>query len=142
MKITVSPGPGGSDAKDFVGILIKMYEGWATRNGYASQLTGDGIVINADGSLLPNESGTHRLTRYSPHDPQHRRTTCFAYVQVIGQSRFNDDVLRTYIIDPYQSVTDRRTNAVVVDVDSVLAGDFTDLCEQYVKPVAAPLEPQ
>jgi peptide chain release factor 2 len=90
------------DAQDFAEMLLRMYQRWAERRGFSTELESatDGteagissatMVVrgrNAYG-LLRSEHGVHRLVRISPFDNNARRQTSFASVKV---TPFLDDV--------------------------------------------------
>jgi peptide chain release factor 2 len=93
--IDVNSGAGGVDAQDFAEMLLRMYQRWAERRGFDTELESatDGteagissatMVVrgrNAYG-LLRSEHGVHRLVRISPFDNNARRQTSFASVKV------------------------------------------------------------
>ena len=88
-------GAGGTEACDWVSMLLRMYERYAERNNYKveviDELPGEeaGIKkvtilikgLNAYG-YLKGERGVHRLVRISPFDSNKRRHTSFASVEV------------------------------------------------------------
>ena len=88
-------GAGGTEACDWVSMLLRMYERWCERNNYKveilDQLEGEeaGLKkvtllvkgLNAYG-YLKCERGIHRLVRISPFDSNKRRHTSFASVEV------------------------------------------------------------
>lgn len=91
-------GAGGTEAQDWVEMLLRMYMRWAEKRGYAVKtldyLSGDeaGVKsasilvagINAYG-FLKSEKGVHRLVRISPFDTSGRRHTSFASVDVMPE---------------------------------------------------------
>ncbi len=93
---TLHAGAGGTEAQDWVQMLLRMYLRWAERRGFRAdiidQLPGEeaglkSVTIevrgeNAFGFLRP-ERGVHRLVRISPFDASGRRHTSFASVEVI-----------------------------------------------------------
>lgn len=93
--VQINAKDGGVDAQDWTEVLLRMYQRWAERRGYAfevddiSQGTEAGI-LSAEFTirgryaygLMTSERGTHRLVRISPFDNQGRRQTSFALVQV------------------------------------------------------------
>ena len=107
--IDVNSGAGGVDAQDFAEMLLRMYQRWAERRGFDSELesatdgTEAGISSatmlvrgrNAYG-LLRSEHGVHRLVRISPFDNNNRRQTSFASVKV---TPYLDDVDNEIEID-------------------------------------------
>ncbi len=91
---TVHSGAGGTEANDWVQMLLRMYTRWAERHGYTVEiidlLEAEGgvksatIQVNGDYAYgyLKAESGVHRLVRISPFDSAARRHTSFASVFV------------------------------------------------------------
>jgi len=93
--ITISAGAGGTDAMDWVEMLLRMYLRWAERRGFAAKLLeaspGDeaglkSVAVLVEGEnaygVMGAEKGVHRLVRLSPFDSAHRRHTAFARVEV------------------------------------------------------------
>ena len=88
----------GTEAQDWVEMLLRMYLRWAEKKGYnvkiLDQLAGDeaGVKsatiliegLNAYG-FLKSEKGVHRLVRISPFDTTGRRHTSFASVDVLPE---------------------------------------------------------
>ena len=68
---------------------------------------------------LAGEDGWHRLVRYSPFDPQHRRQHSFV---LVGDSGRTVEV-RSYILDPYQLARNHLDGREVEDVHAVLSGE-------------------
>ena len=101
--LTLHPGAGGTESQDWVQMLYRMYQKWASSNGYSIKelefLEGDEAGIksvtflvigeNAYG-YLKGEMGVHRLIRISPFDSGGRRHTSFASVEVLPE--ITDDV--------------------------------------------------
>jgi len=93
--VSVHPGSGGAEAKDWAEMLLRMYLRWCERRGYQTEIidyqVGDEAGIdgasfmvtgqNAYGYLRA-EMGVHRLVRISPFDANARRHTSFAAVEV------------------------------------------------------------
>jgi len=115
----INAGAGGTEACDWVDMLLRMYLRWAERRGFkaeiASSLPGDvaglkNVTVIFEGrnayGYLRNERGVHRLVRISPFDANKRRHTTFAAVDVIpdlgdeAAIDINPDELR---IDTYRS---------------------------------------
>ena len=99
----INAGAGGTEACDWVDMLLRMYLRWAERRGYRTQilntLEGDvaglkNVTVLFEGhnayGHLKNERGVHRLVRISPFDANKRRHTSFAAVDVIPE--IEDDV--------------------------------------------------
>jgi peptide chain release factor 2 len=93
--VSIHPGTGGTDAKDWAEMLLRMYLRWCERHGYKTDIidyqVGDEAGIdgasftvqgaNAYGNLRA-EVGVHRLVRISPFDANARRQTSFAALEV------------------------------------------------------------
>ncbi len=105
----VHAGAGGTDAQDWAEMLLRMYQRWAERRGYAVELdeatagqeagllSATFIVTGRHAyGLLSTERGVHRLVRMSPFDSQHRRQTSFASLDVVP---FLEDVSDEVDID-------------------------------------------
>lgn len=101
--VTIRAGAGGTDAADWVAMLLRMYLKWAEGHGASTQLVeesaGDEAGLrsvtfflrgrNAYG-MLESERGVHRLVRISPFDQAHRRQTSFAEVDVVPEIEAGD----------------------------------------------------
>jgi peptide chain release factor 2 len=93
--VSVSPGAGGVEAKDWADMLLRMYLRWCERKGFKTEvidyepaeeagITGAAFTVagaNAYGYLRA-EMGVHRLVRISPFDANARRQTSFAAIEV------------------------------------------------------------
>lgn len=96
--VTLHAGAGGTEAQDWVQMLLRMYVRWAEKNNYKVEtldfLAGDEAGVksatllvagqNAYGYLRA-EKGVHRLVRISPFDASGRRHTSFAAVDVMPE---------------------------------------------------------
>ncbi|MCM1164932.1 MAG: peptide chain release factor 2 [Lachnospiraceae bacterium] len=96
--VSFHAGAGGTEAQDWVQMLIRMYTKWADSHGFKTEvldiLEGDTAGIksasihiegyNAYG-FLKSEHGVHRLVRISPFDSSARRQTSFASVEVMPE---------------------------------------------------------
>ncbi|NQS75418.1 MAG: peptide chain release factor 2 [Peptococcaceae bacterium] len=96
--VALHAGAGGTEAQDWVGMLLRMYGRWAERRRFKIEildmLPGDEAGVksatievlgaNAYGYLLA-EKGVHRLVRISPFDAAGRRHTSFASVDVLPE---------------------------------------------------------
>ena len=94
--IIIHPGAGGTESQDWAAMLLRMFERWAERRGFPTELldyqAGDEAGIK-DATLqidaeyaygyIKAESGVHRLVRISPYDAAARRHTSFASVSVL-----------------------------------------------------------
>jgi peptide chain release factor 2 len=92
--LTIHSGAGGTEACDWVSMLLRMYTRWAERHGYRSEIIDlqeaeggiKSVTLEITGEYaygyLKAESGVHRLVRISPFDASSRRHTSFASVFV------------------------------------------------------------
>ncbi len=109
--VTIKPGAGGTESSDWAGMLLRMYQHFAERQGFKVELLD---IVNNDAAagaidyaqmivrgeraygMLRVESGVHRLVRVSPFDSQNRRHTSFAAIEVMPEI---DDAIEV-AIDP------------------------------------------
>jgi peptide chain release factor 2 len=93
--VSIHPGTGGTDAKDWAEMLLRQYLRWCERRGYRTEIIDyqpgdeagiDGASFTVTGpnafGYLRAEMGVHRLVRISPFDGNARRQTSFAAVEV------------------------------------------------------------
>jgi peptide chain release factor 2 len=93
--VSINPGAGGTDAKDWAEMLLRMYLRWCEQRGYKTEVIDyqagdeagiDGAAFTVSGpnayGYLRAEKGVHRLVRISPFDSNDRRQTSFAAVDV------------------------------------------------------------
>jgi peptide chain release factor 2 len=103
--VAVQSGEGGTDAQDFTEMLLRMYQRWAERKGFATEILevspaeeagihSATLVIRGPYvyGLLKGETGNHRLIRMSPFDAAHRRQTSFAAVDVTPELDDNIEI--------------------------------------------------
>ncbi len=103
--LSIHAGAGGTEAHDWVEMLLRMYLRWAERRGYETeildQLPGEeagikSVTVAVNGpwayGYLKAEKGVHRLVRLSPFDAAHRRHTSFALVEVLPQVEDDTEV--------------------------------------------------
>jgi len=96
--LTLHAGAGGTEAQDWVQMLLRMYVRWGEKNGYQVEtmdlLAGDEAGVKSATILvsgtnaygyLKSEKGVHRLVRISPFDASGRRHTSFAAVDVMPE---------------------------------------------------------
>ncbi|MBR5922889.1 MAG: peptide chain release factor 2 [Clostridia bacterium] len=101
--LTFHSGAGGTEAMDWVSMLVRMYTRWCERHGFSVSmpdfLEGDEaglksatLLIEGENAYgyLKSESGVHRLVRVSPFDASGRRHTSFAAVEVMPE--ISDDI--------------------------------------------------
>ncbi|OQA61800.1 MAG: Peptide chain release factor 2 [bacterium ADurb.Bin270] len=99
----INAGAGGTEACDWVEILLRMYRRWADEKGYKTEIVdftlGDGagfrsVTMTVAGEFaygyLKAENGVHRLVRISPFDANKRRHTSFTSVFVLPE--VEDDI--------------------------------------------------
>lgn len=93
--LSINAGAGGTEAQDWVEMLLRMYTRWGERHDYKvaliDELPGEvagikSVTIEVAGDYaygyLKAENGVHRLVRISPFDSNSRRHTSFASVFV------------------------------------------------------------
>ena len=93
--VSINAGAGGTEAQDWVEMLLRMYLRWGEKTRYQTEiidiLSGEeaglkNVTFTVNGSYaygyLKAESGIHRLVRISPFDAGARRHTSFASVFV------------------------------------------------------------
>lgn len=117
--LTLHAGAGGTEAQDWVQMLLRMYTRWAEKKGFTIKIldyldgeeagiksvTFEVVGENAFG-FLKSEKGVHRLVRISPFDASGRRHTSFASLDVMPELsddieiNINPDDLR---VDTYRS---------------------------------------
>lgn len=96
--LEIHPGAGGTEANDWAGMLLRMYERFCEKNNYKYEIIdyqkGDeagvkSVTLKISGyypyGYFKGESGVHRLVRISPFDANKRRHTSFASVSVIPE---------------------------------------------------------
>ena len=96
--IEINSGAGGTEAQDWVEMLLRMYLRWADKRGFKAELIsanpGDeaglkSVTVRVEGQsafgYLRSERGVHRLVRISPFDSNARRHTSFASVFVMPE---------------------------------------------------------
>lgn len=101
--VSLHAGAGGTEAQDWVEMLLRMYTRWAERRNFSVEtldfLPGDdagvksaSILVSGENAYgyLKSEKGVHRLVRISPFDAAGRRHTSFGSVEVMPE--FNDEI--------------------------------------------------
>lgn len=102
--VSINAGAGGTEAQDWVEMLLRMYLRWAEKKEFETKiidiLTGEeaglkNVTFMVNGhyayGYLKAETGIHRLVRISPFDAGARRHTSFASVFVIPE--VSDDIV-------------------------------------------------
>ncbi|MCX8118717.1 MAG: peptide chain release factor 2 [Desulfobacterota bacterium] len=102
--VSINAGAGGTEAQDWVEMLLRMYLRWAESKKYRTEiidiLAGEeaglkNVTFTVTGryayGYLKAEVGIHRLVRISPFDAGARRHTSFASVFVIPE--IPDDIV-------------------------------------------------
>ena len=102
--LQINSGEGGTDAKDWASMLLRMYSRWAERHGMGTEVVD--LVHGEEAGLstatlhmqgeyaygyMKAEIGVHRLVRISPFDAGGRRQTSFASVFVTPE--MDDDIV-------------------------------------------------
>lgn len=117
--ITLHAGAGGTESCDWANMLYRMYQRWAEKKGYTTELIDflDGeeagfksVTLQINGlnayGHLKSERGVHRLVRMSPFNAAGKRQTSFVSCDVMPDIEedvdieINQDDLR---IDTYRS---------------------------------------
>lgn len=117
--LSIHAGAGGTEACDWVTMLLRMYSRWIERRNFTQEtiefLDGEDaglkrITLHVKGRFaygyLRSEIGIHRLVRISPFDSNARRHTSFAAVDVTPEIDddeeivINDNEIR---VDTYRS---------------------------------------
>lgn len=117
--LTFHAGAGGTEAQDWVSMLIRMYLRWAEQHGYGitmmDEQPGDEAGIKSATFLikgqnafgyLKSEKGVHRLVRISPFDANARRHTSFAAVDVMPEIDDTVDIhldMKDVRVDTYRA---------------------------------------
>ncbi len=104
--VSIHPGAGGTDAKDWAAMLMRMYLRWCEKRGYKTDIIDyqegdeagiDDVSFTVEGDAaygyLRSEIGVHRLVRMSPFNADHTRQTAFAAVEVTPDIEDNIDVV-------------------------------------------------
>ena len=103
--LTIHAGAGGTEAQDWVDMLLRMYLRWAEEKEFKTDildyLPGDeagvkSVTVMIKGhyayGYLRSEMGIHRLVRISPFDTGGRRHTSFASVFIFPELDDNIDI--------------------------------------------------
>lgn len=117
--LTLHAGAGGTESCDWASMLLRMYQRWADKRGFSTEILDylDGeeagvksvtIAINGINAYgyIKSEHGVHRLVRISPFNAAGKRQTSFVSCDVMPDIEedtgveVNEDDLR---IDTYRS---------------------------------------
>jgi peptide chain release factor 2 len=101
--ITFQAGAGGTEARDWSDMLMRMYVRWAERKGFKVQFFDvdygevagiNSAILKIEGpsafGYLKSEIGVHRLVRNSPYNADGKRQTSFAAVDVTPEFEAGD----------------------------------------------------
>jgi peptide chain release factor 2 len=101
--LAIHAGAGGTEAQDWVEMLLRLYLRWAEHHNFGTQIfavsSGDeagikSVSVRIGGEdaygLLRSEKGVHRLVRISPFDASNSRHTSFALVEVMPEAQDDD----------------------------------------------------
>ena len=101
--VAVNAGAGGTEAQDWVEMLLRLYLRWAESRGMKTQIVDElpgeeagikNVTFTVSGpyayGYLKSENGIHRMVRISPFDANARRHTSFASVSVLPE--IEDDI--------------------------------------------------
>ena len=103
--VTLHAGAGGTESCDWAGMLYRMYQKWADRHGFATEvldyLDGDeagikSVTFQVNGEnaygYLKSEKGVHRLVRISPFNAAGKRQTSFISCDVMPDIEEDVDI--------------------------------------------------
>ena len=100
--VSINAGAGGTDAQDWVEILLRMYSRWAENHSMKLVINDlsegeeagiKSVTFEIDSKYaygyLQHEKGTHRLVRISPFNANGKRQTSFAGIEVMPKIEEN-----------------------------------------------------
>ena len=103
--LKLNAGAGGTEAMDWCSMLYRMYQRWADKKGFTTEvldfLDGDeaglkSITLQVNGEnaygYLKSEKGVHRLVRISPFNAAGKRQTSFVSCDVMPDIEEDPDV--------------------------------------------------
>jgi peptide chain release factor 2 len=116
--VNIHPGTGGTDAKDWAEMVLRMMLRYCEKRGWKTEVIDfqagddagiDGASVSVSGpyayGFLRSEHGVHRLVRISPFDAAARRQTAFAAVEILPEV---DDDIKIEIKDDDLETTTMR----------------------------------
>ncbi|AKT42340.1 peptide chain release factor 2 [Chondromyces crocatus] len=116
--VSIHPGAGGTDAKDWASMLMRMYLRFCERRGYKTEILDfqegdeagiDAVTFSVTGDsaygYMRSENGVHRLVRMSPFNADHTRQTAFAAVEVTPDT---DDAIDIQVNEKDIEITTMR----------------------------------
>jgi peptide chain release factor 2 len=96
--VSLHAGAGGTDATDWVAMLLRMVSRFAEQQGLAVDIIDESrgeeagyksVTVTVRGryayGFLRSEAGVHRLVRISPFDAEQMRHTTFALIEVLPE---------------------------------------------------------
>ncbi len=111
--LSIFSGAGGQDAQDWAALLLRMYERYCQRKGFATKILhqsfGEGggpegrigtksATLEVKGKyaygFLKKETGVHRLVRISPFSTQRLRHTSFALIEVLPEIKTEESEIK------------------------------------------------
>jgi protein subunit release factor B len=132
-----------AECNDWVKMLLRMYGRYCEAHGLKYEVVADQPgrasvqVTGADHGRFKAEHGVHRLSRISPFDPNRRRHTSFASVDVAqaghGPASPSSQYIRAYILSPRAAVVDLRTGFTADIPEKVLDGDLDQFIDAWSK---------
>ena len=103
--LKLNAGAGGTEAMDWCSMLYRMYQRWADKKGYTTEVLDflDGeeagiksVTVQIDGEnaygYLRSEHGVHRLVRISPFNSAGKRQTSFVSCDVMPNIEEDIDI--------------------------------------------------
>jgi peptide chain release factor 2 len=103
--LTFHAGAGGTESQDWAEMLLRMYQRWAEKHDYQTEILDispgeeagiKSAVVEVKGDYaygyLRSEHGVHRLVRLSPFDADHARHTSFALIEVLPEAEKEQDL--------------------------------------------------
>jgi protein subunit release factor B len=129
----------------WVKMLLRMYCRYCEAHRFKYEVVADRprhatiLVTGAEYGRLKAEHGVHRLSRVSPFDPNKRRHTSFASVDVTEDGRAlsspSSQHIRNYIFSPCCAVVELRTGFTADDPEKVLDGDLDQFIDAWSKAI-------